>query len=180
MPPHRIVDPTGVGDAYRGGLMKGLAAGADWETSARLGSVAATYALEHLGGQSHAYTWDEFSARYDEAFRARSRFAEAPRSRCTARSGCDVDSDRRTALLVALAVGLVWIAALSAAPLVAAQLAAIACGAGERSRRRRLSRRLGYICHQRPERSFHSAGVPLPVCARCTGLHWRRRSGSRA
>jgi uncharacterized membrane protein len=27
------------------------------------------------------------------------------------------------------------------------------------------------ICHQRPERSFHLAGVQLPVCARCTGLY---------
>jgi adenosine kinase len=66
--PHRIIDPTGVGDAFRGGLMKGLARNAGWETSARLGSVAATYALEHLGGQSHAYTWDEFSARYTSHF----------------------------------------------------------------------------------------------------------------
>jgi len=68
--PHRIVDPTGVGDAYRGGLMKGLAIGLPYETSARLGSVAATYALEHLGGQSHAYTWDEFRRRYEEHFGA--------------------------------------------------------------------------------------------------------------
>jgi adenosine kinase len=68
--PHRIVDPTGVGDAYRGGLMKGLALGLPVETAARLGSVAATYALEHLGGQSHAYTWDEFRARYAEHFGA--------------------------------------------------------------------------------------------------------------
>jgi adenosine kinase len=66
--PHRIVDPTGVGDAYRGGFMKGLAAGVDYETCARLGSVAATYALEHLGGQSHAYTWDEFRGRYEAHF----------------------------------------------------------------------------------------------------------------
>jgi len=68
--PHRIVDPTGVGDAYRGGLMKGLALGLPYETSARLGSVAATYALEHLGGQSHAYTWEEFRRRYEEHFGA--------------------------------------------------------------------------------------------------------------
>jgi len=27
------------------------------------------------------------------------------------------------------------------------------------------------ICHQRPERSFHLAGVQLPVCARCIGLY---------
>jgi adenosine kinase len=66
--PRRIVDPTGVGDAYRGGLMKGLAVGLQVDTAARLGSVAATYALEHLGGQSHAYTWDEFRRRYEEQF----------------------------------------------------------------------------------------------------------------
>ncbi len=66
--PHRIVDPTGVGDAYRGGLMKGLALRLPEETCARIGSVAAAYALEHLGGQSHAYTWDEFTTRYKEHF----------------------------------------------------------------------------------------------------------------
>ena len=66
--PHRIVDPTGVGDAYRGGLMKGIALGLPYENCARMGSVAATYALEHLGGQSHAYTWDEFKRRYEEHF----------------------------------------------------------------------------------------------------------------
>jgi len=68
--PHRIVDPTGVGDAYRGGLMKGLALGLPYDVCARVGSVAATYALEHLGGQSHAYTWDEFKRRYQEHFGA--------------------------------------------------------------------------------------------------------------
>jgi adenosine kinase len=68
VPPHRIVDPTGVGDAFRGGFMKGMARGADYETCARLGSVAATYVLEHLGGQSHAYTWPEFRDRYERHF----------------------------------------------------------------------------------------------------------------
>jgi adenosine kinase len=68
--PRRIVDPTGVGDAFRGGLMKGVALGLSWDVSARLGSVAAAYALEHLGGQSHAYTWDEFKSRYEEHFGA--------------------------------------------------------------------------------------------------------------
>jgi adenosine kinase len=67
-PERRVADPTGVGDAYRGGLMKGLAMGCDWETCGRLGSVTATYALEHVGGQSHAYTMDEFRERYVEAF----------------------------------------------------------------------------------------------------------------
>ncbi|PYQ30998.1 MAG: carbohydrate kinase family protein [Acidobacteria bacterium] len=68
--PHRIVDPTGVGDAFRGGLMKGMATGANYETSAQLGSVAAAYALEHLGGSSHSYTADEFRSRYEEHFGA--------------------------------------------------------------------------------------------------------------
>jgi adenosine kinase len=66
--PHTIVDPTGVGDAYRGGFMKGLAVGAAPEVCARIGTVAATYALEHLGGQAHSYTWDEFRVRYEEHF----------------------------------------------------------------------------------------------------------------
>jgi adenosine kinase len=68
VPPDRIVDPTGVGDAFRGGLMKGIAMGATYEVACRLGSVAATYALEHLGGQSHAYTWTEFTDRYAQHF----------------------------------------------------------------------------------------------------------------
>jgi adenosine kinase len=66
--PTRIVDPTGVGDAFRAGFMKGLAHRADYDVCARLGAVAATYALEHLGGQSHAYTWPEFRARYEANF----------------------------------------------------------------------------------------------------------------
>ncbi|HTV03631.1 MAG TPA: carbohydrate kinase family protein [Luteitalea sp.] len=67
-PERNVADPTGVGDAYRGGLMKGLAIGADWEVCGRIGSVAATYVLEHVGGQSHAFTLDEFRERYVEAF----------------------------------------------------------------------------------------------------------------
>ena len=68
--PHRIVDPTGVGDAFRGGLMKGIALRLPYEACAKIGSVAATYALEHLGGQSHSYTWDEFRQRYERHFGA--------------------------------------------------------------------------------------------------------------
>ena len=68
VPPSRIVDPTGVGDAFRGGYLKGMARGADGVTSAKLGAVAAAYALEHLGGQSHAYTWAEFQNRFRATF----------------------------------------------------------------------------------------------------------------
>ena len=68
VPPTRIVDPTGVGDAFRAGFLKGLAQGASPAICAQIGSVAATYTLEHLGGQSHAYTIDEFERRYASEF----------------------------------------------------------------------------------------------------------------
>ena len=60
--------PTGVGDAFRGGFMKGMAGGEALVVCARLGSVAAAYALEHLGGQSHWYTLTEFRARLEAQF----------------------------------------------------------------------------------------------------------------
>lgn len=66
--PAREADPTGVGDAFRAGFMKGLAMGADLQVCGQLGSVAATYVLEHVGGQSHVFTWDEFRARYTTHF----------------------------------------------------------------------------------------------------------------
>jgi adenosine kinase len=66
--PQQIIDPTGVGDAFRAGFIKGMALEADLETCGRLGSVAATYALEHLGGTNHAFTWGEFIGRYEESF----------------------------------------------------------------------------------------------------------------
>ena len=66
--PHRIADPTGVGDAYRGAFIRGIAAGLPYEACARMGAVAATYCLEHLGPMAHAYTLDEFRARHEEHF----------------------------------------------------------------------------------------------------------------
>jgi adenosine kinase len=66
--PERLADPTGVGDAYRAGFAKGLALGVDLPTCGRLGSVAAAYVLEHVGGQSHAYRWPDFVMRYERHF----------------------------------------------------------------------------------------------------------------
>ena len=68
VPESQRVDPVGAGDAYRGGLMHGLALEADWETCGRMGSVAATYCLENEGGMGHSYTWDQFKARYEAQF----------------------------------------------------------------------------------------------------------------
>lgn len=67
-PVARLVDPTGVGDAYRAGLLKGIASGFGWELCGQLGSVAAAYVLEHNGTQNHTFTLPEFVARFRTAF----------------------------------------------------------------------------------------------------------------
>ncbi len=66
--PAQTVDPTGVGDAFRAGLIKGLARGLDWELAGRIGALAATYSLEYPGTQTHRYTSDEFARRFWECF----------------------------------------------------------------------------------------------------------------
>ena len=66
--PREILDPTGVGDAFRGGFVRGQRLGLDWETCGRMGSLAATYCLETRGPQEHNYTPAEFVARYRSIF----------------------------------------------------------------------------------------------------------------
>ncbi len=68
VPAATLADPTGGGDAYRAGLIKGLLLGLDLPISGRLGSLAATYAIEQHGTQEHTYRADEFVARFDVAF----------------------------------------------------------------------------------------------------------------
>ncbi len=67
-PPARIAEPTGVGDAYRAGLITGLMRGYPWDVCGRIGSVAATYVLEQHGTQRHSYTPKQFARRYREVF----------------------------------------------------------------------------------------------------------------
>ena len=64
VPANEIVDPTGVGDAFRGGFLTGHSRGWDWETCGRMGALAATYCLESDGPQGHKYTRDAFRERY--------------------------------------------------------------------------------------------------------------------
>ncbi len=66
--PERVLDPTGAGDAYRAGLIKGLVLGRDLAQAARLGSTCASFALEHYGTQEHRYSQDQFWARHRAAF----------------------------------------------------------------------------------------------------------------
>jgi len=63
-----IADPTGVGDAYRAGLLKGLAWGFGWQLCGQLGALAAAYVLECVGPQSHSYTLPEFVTRFRTVF----------------------------------------------------------------------------------------------------------------
>jgi adenosine kinase len=68
VPPDILVEPTGVGDAYRAGVIKGLLRGLSWETTGRIASLAATYVLEKLGTQNHHYSLKEFVERYQHVF----------------------------------------------------------------------------------------------------------------
>jgi adenosine kinase len=66
--PAMILEPTGVGDAYRAGLIKGLSRGYDWPVIGRIGAVAAAYVIEWPGPQPRPYTLEEFAARYRENY----------------------------------------------------------------------------------------------------------------
>jgi adenosine kinase len=66
--PQVLVNPTGVGDAFRAGLLKGYLEGRPLSVMGRMGSVSAVYAVEHQGATEHSYTLDEFYQRYEENF----------------------------------------------------------------------------------------------------------------
>ncbi|KAA3634719.1 MAG: carbohydrate kinase family protein [Proteobacteria bacterium] len=62
------VDPTGCGDAYRGGLLYGIAQQFDWPTTGRIASLLGSIKIERHGTQNHSVTTDEFDARFREEF----------------------------------------------------------------------------------------------------------------
>ncbi len=66
--PMGVTEPTGAGDAFRGGLMRGMQMGLPWDVSGRMGALAATYVLENFGTQSHRFTPAEFVTRYRRHF----------------------------------------------------------------------------------------------------------------
>lgn len=67
--PRTVVDPTGAGDAYRAGFLYGYTRGFDLTVCGQLGSVAASFAIEHHGTQGHHFTKKQFLARYKKAFK---------------------------------------------------------------------------------------------------------------
>jgi adenosine kinase len=64
--PRKVVDPTGAGDSYRGGLISGLVRGKDVEQSAMMGSVCASFAVECYGTQDYTFSLEEFDQRLNE------------------------------------------------------------------------------------------------------------------
>ncbi len=66
----RVVDPTGCGDAYRAGLLYGLAHGWEWEQTGRLAALLGALKIAHRGGQNHRFTRDEIGERYKQVFDA--------------------------------------------------------------------------------------------------------------
>jgi len=66
--PSKVMDPTGAGDAYRAGLIKGLVLGQELAAAARMGATCASYAVECQGTQEHAFTQEEFLTRHRAAF----------------------------------------------------------------------------------------------------------------
>lgn len=67
-PPLSVEDPTGAGDAYRAGFFFAYSTGTDLETCGQVGSVAATYAVEHYGTQNHSFTKETFGQRFQDVY----------------------------------------------------------------------------------------------------------------
>ncbi|MEI7555765.1 carbohydrate kinase family protein [Candidatus Chlorohelix sp.] len=68
IPAKVVLDPTGAGDAFRGGLLKGLRRGYDLDQMGRVAALAATFCVESSGTQGQKYTMTEFESRYHEYF----------------------------------------------------------------------------------------------------------------
>jgi len=64
----RVVDPTGCGDAYRAGLLYGMARGWDWPTTGRLGSLLGALKVAQRGAQNHAHDRAAIEQAFRDAF----------------------------------------------------------------------------------------------------------------
>jgi adenosine kinase len=64
----RLVDPTGCGDAYRAGLLYGIAAGFDWAKTGRLASLMGSIKIASRGGQNHSVTREQIGSMFRQNF----------------------------------------------------------------------------------------------------------------
>jgi adenosine kinase len=68
VPAAKVVDPTGCGDAFRGGLLFGMENNMDWETTGRLASLMGSIKITHQGPQNHQMSKEEIAAQFKSAF----------------------------------------------------------------------------------------------------------------
>jgi len=64
----KLNDPTGCGDAYRGGLLYGLMNDMDWETTGRIAALMGAIKIEKHGTQNHSFSREEFLERFNRSF----------------------------------------------------------------------------------------------------------------
>ncbi|MDR1165814.1 MAG: carbohydrate kinase family protein [Deltaproteobacteria bacterium] len=67
-PVAKVVNPTGAGDAFRAGLLKGLCLGMDTLSACRLGAVVSAYCVEAPGTQEHIFSLEELNRRFFTLF----------------------------------------------------------------------------------------------------------------
>jgi adenosine kinase len=68
--PPSLVDPTGCGDAYRAGLLYGIASGWEWERTGRLAATLGSLKIASRGGQNHSVSRDAVAKLYHDQFQA--------------------------------------------------------------------------------------------------------------
>lgn len=68
VPTDNVVDPTGAGDAFRGGLIKGLIQGVPVARAAMMGTVCSHYVIQSYGTQKYQFTIEEFNAKLLQHF----------------------------------------------------------------------------------------------------------------
>jgi adenosine kinase len=78
LPISGVVDPTGAGDAYCAGLIRGLITRQPIGVWGRIASVAASYCIECNGTLLHGYSWEEFKTRYTLAYGIKATSDELP------------------------------------------------------------------------------------------------------
>ena len=66
--PENDSDPTGAGDAYRAGFLKGLIEKYEIEKTGKLAGLVSVYTVEKYGTQTHKFNWEELKNRYKENF----------------------------------------------------------------------------------------------------------------
>ncbi|MGD8927304.1 MAG: carbohydrate kinase family protein [Thioalkalispiraceae bacterium] len=64
----QLNDPTGCGDAYRGGLLYGLLNEFDWKTTGRIAALMGAIKIESAGTQNHKLSIDEIKHRFNENY----------------------------------------------------------------------------------------------------------------